>query len=90
MHKKALAGRRVVVNRVDRHDMGVLEPREDPGLVTIGPRYLDGHQPAAQADFLGEVDPSECPTTQLENDAKPRQLGSRLKSAVSVMRTAFA
>ena len=87
--KEALVARRVVADGVYRHDMSMLEPREDPGLVTIGPRYLDGHQPPAQIDFLGEIDPCECPSSQLHDDAKARQFVSRMKQTFTRARFAF-
>ena len=69
----AQAAFRVVADRVHRHDVGVLQPREDLRLVTVGPRHLDGHRPAAQIDLLGEVNPRECTPPQLDDDAKARE-----------------
>ncbi len=87
--KEAQAACRVVADRVYRHDMSMLEPRENLGLVAIGPRYLDGHQPPPQVDLLGEIDPCESPSSQLQDDAKARQFVSRLKQAVTRTRHAL-
>ena len=51
----------------------MLKAREYLRLVSIGTRHLDGDEPAAQADFLGEINPRECASAQLEDDAKSRQ-----------------
>ena len=72
---------RVVADRVHRHDVGMLEPRKDLRLVSVGPRHLDGHRPAAQADLLGEVNPRECAAAQLEDDAKAREHVTWLRQA---------
>ncbi len=58
-------GLRVVVDRVDRHDVGVLEPGQDPRLVPLGPGDLQGDQPVAQQRLLGQEDPPERPPAQL-------------------------
>ena len=42
--KDSEPARRIVAHRVDRHDMRVLEPRQNLGLVAIGPRHLDRHR----------------------------------------------
>jgi len=75
----AQAARRIVTDRVHRDDMRMLEPRQDLGLVAIGPRYLDGHQPPAEADLLGKINAGKSASTQLENDAKARQLVTRMR-----------
>ena len=54
--------------------MGVLEPGEDPRLVALGARDLEGDQPVAQAHLLGQEDPRERPAAQLEDEAEPRDL----------------
>ena len=74
--KEPLVAPWVVIDRVYRHNMSMLEPREDAGLVAIRPRYLDGHQSSAKIDFLGEIDSCESPSSQLHDDAKAGQLVS--------------
>ena len=59
------AGLRVVVDRVDRDDVGVLEPGEHLRLVPLGPRDLQRDRAVAQLDLLGQVHPGERPPAQL-------------------------
>ena len=81
--KEPLIARRVVIHRVYRHNMSMLEPREDAGLVAIRPRYLDSHHPPPQIDFLGEIDPCESPSSQLHDDAKAGQFVARMQRTVT-------
>jgi hypothetical protein len=65
---------RIIGDGVNRHDVRVLKSREDLRLFTVGTRDLDGDQPPAQVDFLGEIDPGKSPSAQLEDDPETRQL----------------
>jgi len=70
----AKAAYRIVTDGVHRDNVSVLETSQDLGLVAVGPRYLDGDEPPAQVDLLGEIDVGESASTQLQNDPEARQL----------------
>ena len=74
----AKAGLRVVVDRMHRDDVRMLEACEDLRLFPFGSRYLDGDQPASQMDLLGQVDACECAPAQLPDDPEARELISRV------------
>jgi hypothetical protein len=70
----AKSGCGIVVDRIHRHDVRVLQPRQRLWLVAVGPRDFDGHQALAQADLLGQVHTRERATTELEDYPKAAKL----------------
>src|SRR5262249_18028862 len=66
--------RGIVADGVHRHDVRVLESREDLRLVSFRPRHLDRHRPPPQVHLLGEIHPREGAPTQLPDDPESRQL----------------
>jgi hypothetical protein len=62
------------MNRIDRHDMGVLQAGEYPGLVSFGERDLDGNQAPPQVHFFRQEDPGKRPATELQDDVKSSHL----------------
>jgi hypothetical protein len=53
--------------------MGVLEPRQDPRLVTIRSRHLDRNEPPTQIELLGEIDTGKSASSQLQHDPEACQ-----------------
>ena len=67
------AGLGIVISRMDRDDVRVLEPGEDPRLVPFRPRDFDRHGPSPQVDLLGQVHPGEGTPAELPEDPEPCQ-----------------
>ncbi len=62
------------MNRVDWNDVGVLKPGEDPGLIPLRARHLEGYQAMPQAQLLRQEDPGERPPAKFQDKTKTRQL----------------
>ena len=56
---------------MDRNDVGVLEPGENPGFVSLGTGDLQGHQTTSQVHLLGEEDAGERPRPNSSTSRKP-------------------
>ncbi len=53
------AGLRIVQGRIDRHNVGVLEPGQHPGFPPQGLADLDGHVASVETELLGKEDARE-------------------------------
>ena len=49
----------IVVHRINRDDVGVLELREDLRFLSLGAGDLERDEPVSQIDLLGEIDRRE-------------------------------
>ena len=70
--KQMQAGGRVGPVGIDGNDVGVLQPRQGLRLARAGPRHLEGNGPIGQMLLLGQVNPRECPSSQLLDQAETR------------------
>ena len=68
------AGRGVVPDGMHGDDVRVLEPGQGLGLVPLGRRDLQGHEPPPQAGLAGEEDAGERPAAQLGDQPESAHL----------------
>ncbi len=60
-------GLRLIMNRMNRNDVRVLEPCEDFRLISLGTRDFQGDQPPSQVDLLCEKDVRERTSAKLDH-----------------------
>ena len=57
----------LIMDRMNRNDVSVLEPCEDFRLVSVGMRDLQGDQPPAELDLFCEKDVRERTSAKLDH-----------------------